>query len=41
MKKRWGYWPIVKDEYVRLVDKKLRDKYDGDSLENILIDTNI
>jgi hypothetical protein len=41
MKKRWGYLPIVKEEYQRYIDDKLKDMYEGKSLEEILCDTTI
>ena len=41
MKKRWGYLPIVKEEYQRYIDDMLSDLYDGKSLEEILFDTTI
>ena len=41
MKKRWGYLPIVKAEYQRYIDDKLKDMYGGKSLEDILGDTTI
>jgi hypothetical protein len=41
MKKRWGYLPIVKAEYLSYIDDKLKDMYDGKSLEEILCETTI
>ncbi len=41
MKKRWGYLPIVKAEYQSYIGDKLKDMYDGKSLEEILGDTTI
>ena len=41
MKKRWGYLPILKAEYMSYIDDKLKDMYDGKSLEEILCETTI
>ena len=41
MGKRGGYLLIVKAEYQRYIDDKLKDMYDGKSLEEILGDTTI
>ena len=39
MKKRLGYLPIIKEEYVDTIEKKLNDLYKEKSLEEIMLDT--